>query len=84
MVPPMLWHELYFSYEIHLSQLIFLHQLKFFMDAQHKEPSLVDAPNPSTFNRSARNTSRFRLDRRNSLTRPTEPRTFMFSRSRSK
>ena len=71
-VPPMIWHELYFSYEIHLSQLIFLHQLKFFMDTQHKGPSLVDALNPSTFNRSARNSSRFRIDRRNSLTRLTE------------
>ena len=78
------WHKLYFSYETHPSQLIFLHQLKFFMDAQHKEPSLVDVPDQSTFDRSARNASRFRIDRRNSLTRLTEPRTYAFSRSRSK
>ena len=38
--------------------------LEYFMNFQHKEPFLVDAPNPSTFNRFGRNSSRFKTNRR--------------------
>ena len=83
MVPLMLWHELYSSYETHLSQLIFLHQLKFFMDTQHKEPFLVDAPNQSNIWQICQKLIQIQ-DRRNSLTRLTQLRNYIFSRSRSK
>ena len=39
---PMLKQEHYFSYETHLSWQIFLLQLKYFMDDQHKEQSFLD------------------------------------------
>ena len=39
----MLKQEHYFSYETPLSQQIFLLQLKYFMDDQHKEQSFQDS-----------------------------------------
>ena len=49
----MLKQEHYFSYETPLSWQIFLLQLKYFMDDQHKEQSFQDPQNQSTYIRLA-------------------------------
>ena len=66
------------------SQQIFLLQLRYFMDILHKEQSFQDHPNQSAYVRFSRDSLKFRIDRRNSLTKPTELRIYEFSRLRSK
>ena len=66
------------------SQQIFLPQLKYFMDTLHKEQSFQDQPNQSTYVRFGRDSLKFKIYKRNSLTKPIEPRIYAFSRLRSK
>ena len=49
---PILRQDHYFNYETHLSQQIFLLQLKYYMDDQQKEQSSQDPQNGSTYDRS--------------------------------
>ena len=77
---PMLKLEHYFSYKTPLSQQIFLLQLKYFMDDQHKEQSFQDPQNTSTYIRFGRDSSKFKTHRRNSLTGHTEQRIYECSR----
>ena len=74
----------YFSYVIHASHLTFLPQQKFYMDVLHKEQFFQDHQNMSIYPRSSRNSSNFRKNRKKTLTKPTEPKIYMFSRPRKK
>ena len=66
------------------SQQIFLPQLRYFMDALHKEQFFQDHKTLSMYVRFGRNSSKFRISRRKTLTKPTHPKIYMFSRLRSK
>ena len=77
---PMLKQEHYFSYETHLSWQVFLLQLKYFMDDQHKEQSFQDPQKGSTYNRFITDSLKFKTLRRNSSTEHTEQRIYECSR----
>ena len=80
----MLKPEHYFSYVTLPFQQIFLPQLRFYMDALHKEQFFQDHQNLSTYIRFSRNSSKFRISRKKTLTKPTELRIYVSSRLRSK
>ena len=81
---PMLNPEYYFSYVTPPFWQIFLPQLRYFMDALHKEQFFQDHQNLSTYVRFSRNSSKFRINRRKTLTMPTQLRIYEFSRLRNK
>ena len=54
------------------------------MDILHKEQSFQDHPNQSTYIRFGRDSLKFKMDRKNNLTKPTELRIYEFSRLRNK
>ena len=73
-----------FSIETPLSWKIFLLQLKFFMDDQHKVQSFQDPQNRSTYIRFGRDSLKFKTHRRNSLPGHTEQRIYEWSKSMNK
>ena len=77
---PMLKQEHYFSYKTHLSWQIFLLQLKYFMDDQHKEQSFQDPQNRSTYIRFGKNSLKYKTHRGHSLTEHTEQRIYECSK----
>ena len=84
MDPPMLRLKHYFSYVIHPSQQTFHPQQRFYMDVLHKEQFFQDHQNVSIYPRFSRNSSNFKKNRRKTLTKPTEPKIYIFSRSMNK
>ena len=81
---PMLLLEYYCSYETHPSWQIYPLQLRYYMEDQHKDQSFQDHWNGSTYNRSSRNWSKFRTNRKNGLAGHTEQKTYKCSRSKNK
>ena len=81
---PMLRPEHYFSYVTPQFWLNFHPEMRYIMDALHKEQFFQDHQNLSTYIRFGRNSSKFRISRRKTLTKPTELRIYKFSRLRSK
>ena len=81
---PMLKPEHYFSYVTPPFQQIFLPELRSYMDTLHKEQFFQDNQNLSTYLRFSRNSSKFRISRKKTLTNPIELRIYMSSRLRSK
>ena len=84
MALPMLRLKHYLSYVIHPSCQTFLPQQKFYMDILHKEQFFQDHQNVSIYSRFGRDSSNFRKNRKKTLTKPTEPKIYVFSRSRKK
>ena len=80
----MLRHEHYFSYVIHPSWQIFHPQQRFYMDILHREQFFQDHPNVSIYIRFGRNSSSFKKNRRKTLTKPTESKIYVSSKSRNK
>ena len=81
---PMLRLEHYFSYVTHPSWQIFHPQQRFYMDALHKEQFFQDHQNVSIYIRFGRDSSNFKKNRRKTLTKSTEPKIYVSSKSRNR
>ena len=84
MDPPMLRLEHYSSYVTHPSQQTSHPQQRFYMVIPLKEQSFQDHPKESIYIRSGRDSLDFKKNRKKTLTKPTEPKIYMFSKSRNK
>ena len=84
MDPPMLRLEHYFSYITHPSWQTSHPQQRLYMVILLKEQSFQDHQKVSIYVRFKRNSSNFKKNRRKTLTKPTEPNIYVFSKSRNK
>ena len=82
--PPMLRPEHYSSYVTHLSQQTSCPQQRFYMVIQLKAQSFQDHPRESIYIRSGKDWLNSKRNRKNTLTKPTEPKIYVPSRSRNK
>ena len=82
-ISPMLWLEHYCSYMTLPSWQIYLSSLNTTWMTRHKEQFFQDPQNISTYNRSGRDWSKFRTNRKSTLTGHTEQRIYKCSRSKN-
>ena len=80
----MLKLEHYSSYVTHPSWQTSHPQQRFYMVVPLKEQSFQDHPKESIYVRSGRDSLNFRKNRKKTSTKPTEPKIYVFSKSRSK
>ena len=84
MDPPMLRLEHYSSYVTHPSWQTSHPQQRFYMVTLLKEQFCQDHSKESIYIRSGRDSLNFKKNRKNTLTKPTEPKIYAFSKSRNK
>ena len=76
--------EHYFSYVTHPSWQTSCPQQRFYMVIPLKEQSSQDHPKESIYVRSSRDSLNFKKNKKKTLTKPTEPKIYAFSKSRNK
>ena len=80
----MLRLEHYSSYVTHPSQQTSHPQQRFYMVILLKEQSFQDHPKESVYVRSGKDSLSSKKNRKNTLTKPTEPKIYISSKSRNK
>ena len=81
---PVLRLEHYFSYVTHPSWQTSHPQQRFYMVIPLKEQSFQDHQKESIYIRSGTDSSNFKKNRKKTSTKPTEPKIYVFSKSRNK